>query len=171
MTGFMNLPLLHFLQTHLIIGCYTKKTKQSPSNLPPSILHSLTSILQSFRQLQRVLPCKAANDLLACPLIIAGFIPPACLLVSNCLFYTQNGFACSWACWQQGREETLDFLARPTALMKINRFFIKHYMSTLNCNMWRHRCAACMKQEEYSICILLILLCSSLKSLWATIFN
>ncbi|KAI4830320.1 hypothetical protein KUCAC02_001959, partial [Chaenocephalus aceratus] len=34
---------------------------------------------QSFRRLQRALPCKAANDLLKGPLIIAGFIPLACL--------------------------------------------------------------------------------------------
>lgn len=94
--GFVNSTLTFSSGTsYLITGCCTKKTQQSPSNLPPSIPQFLHLHFQSFRRLQRVLPCKAANHLLRGPLIIAGFIPPACLLVSNRLFYTQNEL-CLW---------------------------------------------------------------------------
>lgn len=46
------------------------------------IYSSASTFTKSFRRLERVLPCKAANDLLKGPLIITGFIAPARLEVS-----------------------------------------------------------------------------------------
>lgn len=114
---------------------------------------SLNSSVPPFPVFQGtlVLPPKAANDLLTGPLIIAGFIPPACLLVRNHLFYIKKmTAACFWGCWQQGGEEKWEISAHPTALKKISRLLIKHHITSqqLASTMWRHRCAGCKKHEN-----------------------
>lgn len=83
-------PLLLMSFKHILFHRLLHEEKKSSPPPPPIVLlHFLHLHFQSFRRLQRVLPCKSANDLLKGPLIIAGFIPPACLEVSARLFSTQ----------------------------------------------------------------------------------
>lgn len=91
--GFVNSALLHFSQAHLICT-----TQQFPSNLPPSTPQFLHLHFQSFRRLQRVLPCKAANHLLTGPLIIADFIPQSVCWSVIVSFIHNMSSACCWAC-------------------------------------------------------------------------
>lgn len=77
---FHELTNSKFSVRQIITSSCTKKTKWFPSyrlQTPPFPVFQVTLVL----------PPKAANDLLMGLLFIAGFIPPACLLVRNHLFY------------------------------------------------------------------------------------
>lgn len=161
--GFMNSTLAFSSGTsYLIIGCCTKKTQQTPSNLPPSSLQFLHLHSQPFRRLQRVLSCKAANHLLTGPLIIADFIPPACLLVSNRLFYTQNELCLLLGLLTAGRGG--DFRCLSVSYCSAEDPQIVHstsrHLSTAQCGGTDVRRGILSVKSS----ILLVLLCSSPKA-------